>query len=177
MYDGQPYIVRFGAEVIGDLLKTENSEPTQSSPPVRLGGSALEIGPGAIHPGQRLTYSLLVDGKESIEQISPLLDIKPRKSTEPNLLAEFPDLVIYRQHDGTVRTTKRRLDKDLAWHRHPALPAAVPAVAAVIGSILTLILGRAGALPSSLNPAPPPVTTTTTVTHTPTPPAPIPTTR
>jgi hypothetical protein len=64
--------------------------------------------------------------------------------------------------------------KDGAWHRHPALIAAIPAVGAVIGSALTIFLGQAGALPAGINPAPAPttvfatesVTATTTVSET-----------
>jgi hypothetical protein len=64
--------------------------------------------------------------------------------------------------------------KDNAWHRHPALIAAIPAVGAVIGAALTIVLGQAGALPAGINPAPAPttvfathsVTGTSTVTET-----------
>ena len=56
--------------------------------------------------------------------------------------------------------------KQWAWHRHPALIAAIPAVFAVIGSALTIVLGRADALPNAINPAPPPTTVLTTQTAT-----------
>ena len=72
--------------------------------------------------------------------------------------------------------------KDDAWHKHPALIAAIPAIGAVIGGGLTIVLGQAGALPASINPAPAPTTilathtvtetstVTQTVTETPSPP-------
>jgi hypothetical protein len=57
-----------------------------------------------------------------------------------------------------------------AWHRHPALIAAIPVTGALIGSVLTIIAGQNGKLPESINPAPPPTTViaheTTTVTAT-----------
>ncbi|MEV6414493.1 hypothetical protein [Kribbella sp. NPDC051718] len=62
--------------------------------------------------------------------------------------------------------------KQYAWHRHPALIATIPVIGALIGSILTIVAGQHGALPESLNPAPPPTTvvahetTTATVTAT-----------
>jgi hypothetical protein len=60
--------------------------------------------------------------------------------------------------------------KRSAWHRHPALIAAIPAVCTLFGGGLTVVLGQADVLPSAINPAPPPttvlVTTTTTATAT-----------
>ena len=57
-------------------------------------------------------------------------------------------------------------EKRDAWHRHPALIAGIPAVTAVIGSVLTIVLGQAGALPSTINPAPAQATVSTTQTVT-----------
>jgi hypothetical protein len=45
-----------------------------------------------------------------------------------------------------------------AWHRHPALIAAIPVTGALIGSVLTIVAGQNGKLPESINPAPPPIT-------------------
>jgi hypothetical protein len=56
--------------------------------------------------------------------------------------------------------------KDDAWHRHPALIAAIPAVGAVVGAALTIFLGQAGALPAAINPAPAPTTVFATETAT-----------
>lgn len=53
-----------------------------------------------------------------------------------------------------------------AWHRHPALIAAIPAVFTLIGSIATIVLGQADVLPSAINPAPPPTTVLATATTT-----------
>ncbi|MFI7063457.1 hypothetical protein ACIBL3_20910 [Kribbella sp. NPDC050124] len=53
-----------------------------------------------------------------------------------------------------------------AWHRHPALIAAIPAVGAVIGAALTIFLGQSGALPAAINPAPAPTTVLATQTVT-----------
>lgn len=55
---------------------------------------------------------------------------------------------------------------ELAWHRHPALIAGIPAVAAVLGSAFTIGLGQAGALPEQLTPAPAPATVTAVQTVT-----------
>jgi hypothetical protein len=55
---------------------------------------------------------------------------------------------------------------EFAWHRHPALIAAIPAVGAIIGSVITIVLGQAGALPASINPAPPPTTVQAVQTQT-----------
>ena len=55
--------------------------------------------------------------------------------------------------------------KEHAWHRHPALIATIPVVGALIGSVLTVGLGQAGALPASINPAPAPSTVTATETQ------------
>jgi hypothetical protein len=70
MYDGQPHVVRVGATVIGGWPREENAAPDQSNPPVRLNADALEIRPGAIHPGQHLTYSVLLDGQDNVEHTS-----------------------------------------------------------------------------------------------------------
>ncbi|WP_130383780.1 hypothetical protein [Kribbella sp. VKM Ac-2569] len=56
--------------------------------------------------------------------------------------------------------------KQYAWHRHPALIAAIPAVFALIGSILTIVLGQSGVLPAAINPAPPRTTILSTTTAT-----------
>jgi hypothetical protein len=53
--------------------------------------------------------------------------------------------------------------KQYAWHRHPALIAAVPAVFTLIGGI---VLGQADVLPNAINPASPPTTVLTTTTAT-----------
>ncbi|MGW6279432.1 hypothetical protein [Kribbella sp. NPDC055071] len=80
--------------------------------------------------------------------------------------------------------------RQYAWHRHPALIAAIPAVFTLIGGALTVGLGQADVLPNAINPAPPPTTvlatstvtatttatSTVTVTETPSPTAPSPTT-
>jgi hypothetical protein len=55
---------------------------------------------------------------------------------------------------------------EFAWHRHPALIAGIPAAGAIIGSVITIVLGQAGALPASINPAPPPTTVLATQTET-----------
>jgi hypothetical protein len=55
--------------------------------------------------------------------------------------------------------------KEHAWHRHPALIATIPVVGALVGSVLTVVLGQAGALPTSINPAPAPGTVTATQTQ------------
>ncbi|MDX6235389.1 MAG: hypothetical protein QOG10_204 [Kribbellaceae bacterium] len=55
---------------------------------------------------------------------------------------------------------------EAAWHRHPALIAGIPAVGAIIGSVITIVLGQAGALPASINPAPPPTTVQAVQTQT-----------
>jgi hypothetical protein len=70
------------------------------------------------------------------------------------------------QIDTTPPAGKPDEKKQWAWHRHPALIAAIPAVFAVIGSALTIVLGRADALPNAINPAPPPTTVLTTQTAT-----------
>jgi hypothetical protein len=57
-------------------------------------------------------------------------------------------------------------DKQYAWHRHPALIAAIPAVFTLIGGILAIVLGQADKLPAAINPAPPPTTVSTTQTVT-----------
>jgi hypothetical protein len=56
--------------------------------------------------------------------------------------------------------------KDSAWHRHPALIAAIPVTGALIGSVLTIVAGQNGKLPESINPAPPPTTVMATRTET-----------
>jgi hypothetical protein len=53
-----------------------------------------------------------------------------------------------------------------SWHKHPALVAAIPAVFALAGAVLTVVLGQADVLPNALNPAPPPTTVVTTATTT-----------
>ena len=55
---------------------------------------------------------------------------------------------------------------EFAWHRHPALIAGIPAVGAIVGSVLTIVLGQAGALPDGINPAPPPTTVLAVQTQT-----------
>ncbi|MET9268574.1 hypothetical protein [Kribbella sp. NPDC003557] len=67
---------------------------------------------------------------------------------------------------SNTTTGQPKDDRDYAWHRHPALLAGIPAVAAVVASVLTIVLGQAGALPQSINPAPPTTTVTSTVTST-----------
>lgn len=67
---------------------------------------------------------------------------------------------------STTKTGTPKDNRDYAWHRHPALIAGIPAAAAIIGSILTIVLGQAGALPQAINPAPPTTTITTTATAT-----------
>jgi hypothetical protein len=57
-------------------------------------------------------------------------------------------------------------DKQYAWHRHPALIAAIPAVFTLIGGVLAIVLGQADKLPAAINPAPPPTTVSTTQTVT-----------
>jgi len=57
-------------------------------------------------------------------------------------------------------------DKQFAWHRHPALIAAIPAVFTLIGGVLAIVLGQADALPAAINPAPPPTTVSATQTIT-----------
>ncbi|WP_432879686.1 hypothetical protein ACQPYH_33595 [Kribbella sp. CA-245084] len=52
--------------------------------------------------------------------------------------------------------------KQYAWHRHPALIAAIPAVFTLIGGILAIVLGQKDVLPSAINPAPPPTTVLST---------------
>jgi hypothetical protein len=66
--------------------------------------------------------------------------------------------------DGTKPDEK----KQFAWHRHPALIAAIPAVFTLLGGALTVGLGQADVLPNAINPAPPPTTVlaTSTVTAT-----------
>jgi hypothetical protein len=58
--------------------------------------------------------------------------------------------------------------KQFAWHRHPALIAAIPAIFTLLGGVLTVGLGQADVLPNAINPAPPPTTilATSTVTAT-----------
>lgn len=58
--------------------------------------------------------------------------------------------------------------RQYAWHRHPALIAAIPAVFTLIGGVLTIVLGQNDVLPNAINPAPPPTTVlaTSTVTAT-----------
>lgn len=53
-----------------------------------------------------------------------------------------------------------------AWHKHPALIAAIPAVFTVVGAVLTVVLGQADVLPNAINPAPPPTTVLATATTT-----------
>ncbi|MET9270503.1 hypothetical protein [Kribbella sp. NPDC003557] len=53
-----------------------------------------------------------------------------------------------------------------SWHKHPAFIAAIPAVFALAGAVLTVVLGRADVLPSAINPAPPPTTVLATATTT-----------
>lgn len=66
-------------------------------------------------------------------------------------------------HEPARKPTKKA---EFAWHRHPALIAGIPAVGAIIGSVLTIVLGQAGALPASINPAPPPTTVLAVQTQT-----------
>lgn len=82
MYDGHPYVVRFGTKVVGQLLRQANSTAGKSKPPATLADNELRIGPGAIHAGQRLTYAVLVDGQESIEQVSPLPNIDVGRASD-----------------------------------------------------------------------------------------------
>lgn len=44
-------------------------------------------------------------------------------------------------HEPARKPTKKA---EFAWHRHPALIAGIPAVGAIIGSVLTIVLGQAG---------------------------------
>ncbi|WP_328997307.1 hypothetical protein OHA18_22895 [Kribbella sp. NBC_00709] len=67
---------------------------------------------------------------------------------------------------STTKTSTPKDNRDYAWHRHPAFIAGIPAAAAIIGSILTIVLGQAGALPQSINPAPPTATVTSIATTT-----------
>lgn len=78
------------------------SEPSQCKPSAQLVAGELLIGPGAIRPGQRLTYAVLLDGKECIGQVSPLLNIKPTMIDETQPAAGSGELVIYGR-DGTVQ--------------------------------------------------------------------------
>lgn len=64
---------------------------------------------------------------------------------------------------STSTTGQQKDEREYAWHRHPALLAGIPAVAAVGGAVLTVVLGQAGALPQAINPAPPTTTVTSTV--------------
>ncbi|RZT28039.1 hypothetical protein EV649_1815 [Kribbella sp. VKM Ac-2569] len=64
---------------------------------------------------------------------------------------------------SSTTTGQQKNDRDYAWHRHPALLAGIPAVAAIGGAVLTVVLGQAGALPQAINPAPPTTTVTSTV--------------
>lgn len=114
MYDGHPYIVRLGATVIGDLLRRENSSPQQTAPLVKINADTLEIGPGAIHPGQRLTYSVLVDGEEKVEHVSPLLNITPREI--PNEAERLIDA-------ERQRWREREFDSGRRWWRIAADPS------------------------------------------------------
>jgi hypothetical protein len=71
---------------------------------------------------------------------------------------------------GDIQTVKPAKKPEMAWHRHPALVtgigAGIAAVATVIGSLLTVGLGQAGALPEKYNPAPAPTTVSVTATAT-----------
>jgi len=53
---------------------------------------------------------------------------------------------------SNTTTGQSKDDRNYAWHRHPALLAGIPAVAAGAASVLTIVLGQAGALPQSINP-------------------------
>jgi hypothetical protein len=64
---------------------------------------------------------------------------------------------------GSTTTGQSKDDRDYAWHRHPALIAGISAVTALLGSILTIVAGRSGALPESISPVPPTATVTSTV--------------
>lgn len=64
---------------------------------------------------------------------------------------------------STSTTGQQKDEREYAWHRHPALLAGIPAVAAIGGAVLTVVLGQAGALPQAINPAPPTTTVTSTV--------------
>ncbi|WP_410790680.1 hypothetical protein [Kribbella sp. C-35] len=67
---------------------------------------------------------------------------------------------------SSTTTGQQKDDREYAWHRHPALLAGIPAVAAIGGAVLTVVLGQAGALPQAINPAPPTTTVTSTVLST-----------
>ena len=66
----------------------------------------------------------------------------------------------------TPAPAQKQLKGKRRWHEHPALIAAIPAVFALIGAILTVVLGQADALPAAINPAPAPVTVLATTTAT-----------
>jgi hypothetical protein len=85
LYDGDPYVVRFGTKVI-DKVDETNNLPDRTTPDTRVSDSELWIGPGTIHQGQKLTYSVLIDGRAEIDLICPiknvtLVDLEKREAS------------------------------------------------------------------------------------------------
>lgn len=84
MYDGgKPLRIGLGAQVI-EKLEDESSIPGVSKPSAVLNTAlkSLEIGPGAIHRDQELIYEVLVDGQVSVEEESPLIDVRLMRVAE-----------------------------------------------------------------------------------------------
>jgi hypothetical protein len=81
LYDGQPYVIRFGTPAI-DLLAEDNNQAEHPAPKGELRGAELHVGPGAIHRGQRLTYAILVDGDVDVQQTSPLPNVRLAEASD-----------------------------------------------------------------------------------------------
>ncbi|MGP4111979.1 hypothetical protein ACTWP5_13815 [Streptomyces sp. 4N509B] len=76
---GQPLRLDVGVPIV-ELLETSSAPHGYRVPPITVSGSALEVGPGMISRGQRLTLSVLADGRNpSLTLDVALLDVRIRR--------------------------------------------------------------------------------------------------
>lgn len=74
LYDGDPYVVRFGGQVIA-MVGEGNNLQDRTAPAARISDSELLIGPGTIHQGQKLSYAVLIDGRAAVERSCPIKNL------------------------------------------------------------------------------------------------------
>jgi hypothetical protein len=79
--NGTPITLDTSARII-ELLQTTSEPSTIPAPAVVVDGSALKIGPGLIGRGQRITYTVLVDGEPELKYQGTLQDVQVRQLSD-----------------------------------------------------------------------------------------------
>lgn len=81
---GKPLRIHLGVPIIEQLQVNEDSKSAIPTPPIRAGDKSVEIGPGLVGRRQRISVSLLVDGRPHLRAESPLPDIAVIKVDSPD---------------------------------------------------------------------------------------------